>query len=261
MLKEFNQSFGVATTLIAERSAFVNRASHMLRLVRERIGDRYDELYRAVCFELGIKPSDYMVPHYRHAATMPDPGSLAVGDFNKMLEVIMALRKSVRTNPPLAQFVDLSCQELLDRANLDLGITYKDGAFYPTGEPTLDHELIDHALTVLAPYPAEDKDLRLALQQYRAGKMDSVVDKCYRCVEGLLRQVLSNTKTLIDNKAELLRQLSLTDPWKRMLAAYIDFGNDYARHASAGRHSVSDAEVEGYLYTTCTLIRLILKLK
>ena len=48
--------------------------------------------------------------------------------------------------------------------------------------------------------------------------------------------------------------------WKKILANYIDYGNEYGRHASEKRHEFNASEVEAYLYTTCILIRLIVKI-
>lgn len=67
-------------------------------------------------------------------------------------------------------------------ANTDLGITYRNGMFYPKGEEVLDQDLINHSLQTLAAYPNKDKDLRLALDNYKEGKKDGVIETCYCCL-------------------------------------------------------------------------------
>ncbi|MDO6431535.1 hypothetical protein Q4E93_13100 [Flavitalea sp. BT771] len=260
MLKEYNQAFGKTPSVVEERIAFANRADHLLTLVRTRVGS-YDDFFKSVCFELGIRPSDYKRDYRRDGSLFMNLGSVAANDFHRMVEILIATLKTSKANPPLYSFIDQSIHSIMHRATAALGVSYDSGMFYPAGEPALDQDLINHSLRVLAGYPAEDKDLRLALDDYRADKKDGIVETCYRCLEGLTRQVLSNGKTLINNKADLLRRLGLTDPWNSTLAAYIDFGNDYGRHASAERHDATEAEVEAYLYLTCLLVRLIVKIK
>jgi hypothetical protein len=259
MLKEYNQAFGKNSSAAEERTAFINRADHLLMLVRDRVGD-YDSFFRAVCFELGVRPSDFTSVASSKGSFFYNLGSLAGNDFYKMIEILLACLKTAKVKPDLFSFIDMSVQGIMDRSTSALGISYENGMFYPAGEPILDHDLINHSLIVLSSYPAEDKDLRLALDNYRAGKKEGIVETCYRCVEGIVRQHLKNNSTLIDNKPDLLKLLNLTDTWKKILAAYISFGNEYGRHASAERHDASETEVEAYLYQTCLLIRLIVKI-
>lgn len=78
-------------------------------------------------------------------------------------------------------------------------------------------------------------------------------------MEGVSRKILGNNKTLIDNKVDLLRKISVSDNWRKILVNYIELGNQYGRHASADRHSITEKESEAYLYLTGLLIRLVLK--
>ncbi len=261
MLKEYNVAFGKTPSEYEERVAFYNRADHLLALVRERVDiGRYDDFFKAVCFELGLRASDYKRDYSRNGSLFMNLGSIAGNDFHKMVEILIASLKTAKANPSLYSFIDDSISEIMARSTPAIGISYASGMFYPGGEPALDHDLINHSLLVLAPYPAEDKDLRLALNDYRAGKKHGIIETCYRCVEGLTRHLLKNEETLISNKAELDRRLGMANEWKKILYNYINFGNEYARHAGEDRHNVTDAEVEAYLYQTCLLIRLIVKI-
>lgn len=262
MLKEFNKAFGKDVTLEEEQKAFMNRATHFLTKFKILfVGDNYDQLFNTVCFQLGLNAHQVIEDNNFLARNIPNLDVLANGDFHQMLRVLVLVRGFYADQPRVYEMIDEAYQDLLDLSSLDLGITYKTGMFYPSGEKVLDADLINHSLGVLAPYPAEDADLRLALENYRTNKKTGIVETCYRCVEGLARQLLKNKQTLIDNKPELLRRLNMADPWKKTLAAYVEFGNDYGRHANPNRHNASDAEVEGYLYQTCILIRLIIKIK
>ena len=260
MIKEFNEAFGRTTSEYQEREAFVNRAHIALKSLRQRVSD-YDQLFTDICFVLGKKPWEYNTADRYGKFRLSDIGFLAGNDFYKTMEVLVAVMRVLRVHPAEFKIMDEICRSLPERATTDLGIVYEDGQFYPKGEPELDKDLINHALIVLKDFPAEDRDLRLALDNHRAGKKTGIVETCYRCVEGLTRQILGNKETLIINRPDLLRRLNLSDHWRRILVAYIDYGNDFGRHASPERHSADSLEVEAYLYQTCLLIRLILKTK
>ena len=131
--------------------------------------------------------------------------------------------------------------------------------FFLQEKNVLDQDLINHSLQALAAYPNEDKDLRNALDNYRMGKKDGVIETCYRCMEGLARQILENNDTLIDNKVKLVSKIGLSDNWKKIMYNYVEIGNTYGRHASPQRHNISKAEVEAYLYETCLLVRLLVQ--
>lgn len=56
-----------------------------------------------------------------------------------------------------------------------------------------------------------------------------------------------------------MKGIGLSDYWKRILNNYIEFGNDYGMHANVNRHNLNEAEA--YLYQTCLLIRLMMRIK
>jgi hypothetical protein len=261
MSKEFNKRFGITVTAQQDQTAFINRAKTLLHALRHDGMDdqRYNELFNTTCFRLGLNPNDLI--HRGFGTYIPELWELVPEGFISMLKILTIVRSFFSEDEGMRELFDRAYQNYIDAAEGDLGITYNAGAFYPTGEPALDEDLINHSLNVLSKYPNEDKDLRQALDSYRGGKKTGVIETCYRCVEGLARQLLNNRKTLIDNKADILRVLSLSEHWKKILANYIEYGNENGRHAGENRHNVNEAEVEAYLYTTCTLIRLILRIK
>jgi hypothetical protein len=108
-------------------------------------------------------------------------------------------------------------------------------------------------------YPNERKDYRIALEYYAAGNsLGDVVRACYCVLEGTARQILNNSKTLDNNKDEILKRAGLSDRWKAVLATYIRYAHDF-RHASESRHTITKPEAEAYLYMTGLLIRLIIE--
>lgn len=80
-------------------------------------------------------------------------------------------------------------------------------------------------------------------------------------IEGLAREVLQNNRTLDNNKDGLLKKVNLSQTWKSILSNYINYANEYARHASDTQHLIKPQEVEAFLYFTGLLVRLIVESK
>ena len=121
----------------------------------------------------------------------------------------------------------------------------------------MDDVLIDDTLTWLSDYPNEKKDFKKALNcLLREDALDDVIKSCYSTLEGIVRSVLGNKKTLDNNKEELLRTVGLSQGWKSILANYIQYAHDF-RHASEQRHQIQKKEAEAYLYMTGLVIRLL----
>lgn len=91
----------------------------------------------------------------------------------------------------------------------------------------------------------------------REDALDDVIKNCYSALEGILRNVLGNKKTLDNNKKELLKTVGLSQGWKSILASYIQYAHDF-RHASEQRHLIKKNEAEAYLYMTGLVIRLLI---
>ncbi|GGH71300.1 hypothetical protein HNQ91_003198 [Filimonas zeae] len=260
MLNQFNSNFSIVPTKEEEQGAFVQRCGYFIQLFN-KLPD-YDKLYDWVCLELGLNPNDvrdqnrsifYPVKTYLN--------DLLPKDFLNTLKILTLLRHYYSKDVEMLGIFDKKITEIMGKASVSLGIHYKSGAFFPEGEKLLDIELVEFSMTSLSRYPNEEKDLRLALECYQKQIKNGVIENCYRCIEGLVRGLLKNNSTLIDNKPTLMRSIGLSDHWRKILAAYIEYGNEYGRHASENRHQFIDAEVEAYLYTTCLLIRLLVKFK
>lgn len=260
MIREFNKNFGITTSIEDEKKAFINRIDTFLLGIRSSSGD-YEALYSTVCLQLGLNGKKINDNNPFDTGYIPDLNSLLPKGFLNTLKIIIAVRKYYKDDFEMVSFIDEAIDMLINMATVDLGITYKSGMFFPKGEEVLDKELIGYSLKSLIGFPNENKDLQNALDNYKANSKYGVIENCYRCIEGLMRQILKNNKTLIDNKSEIIRSIGLSEHWKKILANYIDYGNEYGRHASEKRHDFNQAEVEAYLYTTCILIRLIVELK
>jgi hypothetical protein len=267
MLSELNKNFGIKSSIAFEQDAFINRCNSFLQeFVKQFAENPKDrQLFTTICFQLGFNGEEIIREYNSRSHStheyVPDITTAFKKDFFITLKIVVLIRNFFSQNSELTNVFDASITDILSLSNSVLGINYRQGMFFPKGEEILDNDLIGHSLSTLSAFPNEDKDLRKALEYYYEGSKYGVIEYCYRCVEGIGRNILKNNKTLIDNKADLIKSIGLSDHWKKILANYIEYGNEYGRHASEKRHEFKEVEVEAYLYTTCVLVRLITKTK
>lgn len=235
MLKDFNKNFGITSTPDEEQTAFMNRASNFLQELRYRIlsQEEYSSLFSTVCIQLGLNTRKLIDDNSFLKRTIPELNEVLPESFLNTLKIISVVRKYYFHRVEMAEVIDENIEGFLGLATLDLGITYKQGVFFPKGEKLLDKELIEYSLSTLQGFPNENKDLQNALDNYRLGTKYGVIENCYRCIEGFCRLKLNNNKTLIDNKVEIIKSIGLSDNWKKILVNYIEYGNEYGRHASS----------------------------
>ncbi len=128
--------------------------------------------------------------------------------------------------------------------------------FYPSGAQELDEALIEEPLKWLANFPNERADYLKALTGYTGKRLDEVIINCYLAVEGVARQILGNEKVLDKNREELLKKIGLSQEWKGLLSNFINYANEFKRHASEKRHDLNPVEVEGFLYMSGVILRM-----
>ena len=267
--RTFNALHGIKDNIEDEKRRFVERVNQVIFREVDTIRARqfnYDRLLKVLCFEIGRNFDDLWRSACRRDPVLtlqqeaPEIRSLTQSDFNMTLLALMVLYGDFKGKcDGKGDWLTEQIQLLLSKSTCDLGVRWKDGLFYPSGPEELDKPLVEETLTWLDSYPNEGKDYRQALEYYAAGdSLGDVVKSCYCALEGTARQVLNNTKTLDNNKDEILKRVGLSDGWKAMLATYVKYAHDF-RHASENRHAITRAEAEAYLYMTGLLIRLIIE--
>lgn len=267
--RTFNALHGRKDNIEDERRRFVERVNqaifHEVDTVRAR-ECKYARLFDVLCYEVGCNSDDLWRTAFRWeddfhlAKDPPEIRSLTQDSFETTLLVLMALyRAFLQRNDNKDTWLTTQVQSILSRSTCDLGVRWKEGLFYPSGPGELDGPLVEESLTWLDSYPNEKKDYRRALECYAEGdSLGDVIKACYCALEGITRQVLNNSKTLDNNKDEILKRIGLSDGWKAIVATYVKYAHDF-RHASADRHTITKAEAEGYLYMTGLLIRLLIE--
>lgn len=260
-MKDFNKRFGIQTNLASAQHKFILRIDVTLESIKSyfesvqfvtwlslEYGERLDTVYTDL-WENGTR-------------TMRSGFNLSrihKGDFVSCLKLLESLYAYSKENSPpdAIELLELSIKNAIERSDTDLGIRWHDGKFLQSGAKELDEKLVIDVLDWLNGYPAEKLDFDKAIKALIAKRYNDVIGDCNTCLEGVARKVLNNKKQIEKNKDDLLKLLSLSDPWGRIFAGYIDYANEFGKHASDERHKVNPNEAEAFLYMTGLAIRLI----
>jgi len=187
------------------------------------------------------------------------------GDFYACLKALEAAYKALPTKAKKKR-LDTIVQHIISQSEVDLGIEWREGIFWPAGAKLLDEALVNEPLqwlsapnyhNVLAPF---EKGLRhfLEAHKYPERLADTVTDM-YEALEAMAKVVTCRPKRDLSGNAELfVKKLGLSDYYKKMLKDYISYANEF-RHAveeSKERKPPVPQEVEAFVYTTGLFIRL-----
>jgi hypothetical protein len=258
MIKRFNKRFGIEESLEEERARFVQRINQIVFKEIE-VDNGYEKAFRTVCYGLGENADDRIPYKYGMRILVPDLRTLTNDDFFQTLKILESLYLYFNKEPGRQIEMSEYVERALSNAAIDLEVAWKDGVFYPRGAKILDEKLVEDPIDWLDEFPEEKKDFENALSHYAKKNHSDVVGDCYLVTEGLVRKILGNTKTLDNNKQELLKKLGLSQSWKSVLVNYMNYANEFKRHASKKRHSIDPLEVEAFLYLTGLLTRLIVQ--
>ncbi len=259
MLKQFYELFNIKNTLEEEQRNFVHRINQRLLDELESYYN-YKKTFQFVCYGVGKNANDLIRKASSYTEIIPSLRVLTNDDFLNTLKILAVLYRYFSSNDSdwsiqLNKEITLA----LSLTPIDLGIKWKDGMFYPTNAGILDQKLIEDPLNWLNNYPDEKKDFSNAIVKYMSKEYGDVVGYCYSTIEGLARQVLKNSKTLDNNRETLLAKAKLSAEWSKILSIYIQYANEYKRHASDKRHNIIPKETEAFLYLTGLLVRLIIE--
>lgn len=255
---KFHQRFNIDLGVDEAKRRFVNRASILVihegfyRLARRDISNA-DVFERFICKKLGEK--------YKGYACL---STILGEDFIMHLRALEAMYEYSDTQ----HWADRGAKDLLNESEIDLGVRWQNGKFIVSGSPLLDEKLVDDVLIrlkspahkgVLHPF---GKGLDHFLHSMKnPALLPDVVTDMYESLEALAKIVNNNDKDLSANREALVANLKLAEPYKRMLKEYIEYANDFARHAGErgqAKLAPSRREVEAFIYQTGLFLRLAL---
>jgi hypothetical protein len=262
MLGRFNEIFGIHEDLSTEQRRFVERINQTAFPHIEDLAYAvsYESIFKRVCYWLGTNANDRIAQHnygsYGSRTIIPNLRSLTHDDYLETLRVLVLLFQALDKSPGEQEELSGWIEAALGQATVDLCITWNEGMFYPSGAQELDESLIEESLRWLASFPNERADYMKALTGYANKRLDEVIINCYLAVEGIARRILDNKKTLDNNREELIKKIGLSQEWKALLSNFINYANEFKRHASEKRHNLNPVEVEGFLYMSGVILRM-----
>jgi hypothetical protein len=264
MLGRFNKAFGIQDDILTEQARFVARINQTAfpQIERMHYTPPYKEIFEAVCYWLGTNANDRIseINRMNYSATISIPllRSLTDDDFMETTKVLALVYHALNKYPSAQQTLSRSIEAALGNATVDLGVTWNDGMFYPSGARELDEPLVEETFKWLAGFPNERADYLKAVTGYASKRFGEVITNCYLAVEGVARNILGNSKALDKNREGLMQKLGLSQEWKALLSNFINYANEFQRHASENRHKLNPVEVEGFLYMTGVLLRMMI---
>lgn len=258
-MKKFHERFELDLGVDEAKRRFVNRVLnfliHEIQIVAcHRYGiDGWMSLERHICSKLGEQ--------WRGHGCL---SSVVNYDFEKSLQAIEALY----AHPKFVGLANDGIALILQDTEIDIGVRWENGRFLPSGAPVLDQKLVSDVLGILS--SSQHKGVSDAFMKGLDHFLNSiqkpelfpdVLRDMYDALEALAKIICKNDRDLSANREKFISDLKLADSYKRMLKEYIEYANDFARHAGpAGKQKPLPVrrEVEGFMYLTGLFIRLAL---
>jgi hypothetical protein len=259
-IKDFNKRFGITLDTNDAQNKFIRRIDAM--------NDSIEGNFRSLRFldwltiEYGqrfdIAFTDVWTDGRRSIKRGYSIASIHQGNFLDCLKILEFIFKYSKKHlePNVSKAINENIIGALDRSEVDLGIRWHEGRFFPSGVKVLDEKLVEDVLDWLNDYPDEKKDFDKILKALVKKEYNEVVSNSYKCIESLARNILGNNKTLENNKLPLLSKLKLSKEWNAILNNYLSYANEYGKHGSGKRHDIDPNEAEAFLYLTGLIIRL-----
>ena len=259
MTKKFHERFELDLGVDEAKRRFVNRVLNFLihdtHIVACQLYglNGWDSLERHICSKLGEQ--------WRGSNCL----ALVVNnDFEKSLQAIEALY----AHPNFVDLANDGITSILQDTEIDIGIRWEKGRFLPSGAPVLDEKLVNDVLGILSSsqHKGVSDPFKKGLDHFlhstkKPALLADVLTDMHEALEALAKIICSNDRDLSANREKFLSGLKLADSYKRMLKEYIEYANDFARHAGPeGKQKPlpSRKEVEGFMYLTGLFIRLAL---
>lgn len=259
VIPSFENRFNIKTDIDQARIAFINRVENMIvrNLFLNYRWIQRDDYTRKIKWRLANRFGEKFNPKHSFAFYHGD-------DFYRCLRALeiayKALPKDSQKNEIASIIIDL-----INNSELDLGITWQNGAFWASGVKQLDKPLINENLqwlsqhgyeTVLDPF---QKGLSHFLDSInKSTNLSDVITDMYESLEAMGKIVLKNNKDLSANKEKFISFLKLNKYYSKMLGDFIEYANEYRHGAEAGTQKppLRRDEVEAFIYMTGLFIRL-----
>jgi hypothetical protein len=252
---KFHERFKIKVDVDEARRRFVNRVHNIIfeNFLFEHFEYQQVEIERAILTHLGDRAL---------GSTRPLPDKIGA-DFHRNLEAVEGFYGIIQ---PSSHELDGIIVQLIDTAEVDLGIGWRDGQFVPSGAKILDKQIVNDVLdwlrrpgfeNVLGPF---EKGLgHLLRARKNPAQLADVVTDMYESLEAMAKIVTARPdKDLSANRELFVHKVEASDEYKPILKDYVEYACRF-RHAASGsrpKPKLSAKEVESFVYLTGLFLRL-----
>jgi len=260
MVEKFHKRFNIPLSDEVAKARFINRVHNEIWKgflgQFHRMGN-FDVINRAVISHLGAR-------YDRDCDRITD---VVEDDFHLNLQAIEGLYDFLRGQREQEE-LDYLLTFIITQCELDIGIRWENGHFYPSGSALLDEKAVNDVLGLLnnPDHAGAAQAFHLGLDHFvhsirKPSLLSDVIIRMHEALEATAKVVCDNNKELSGNAEAFISKLKLPDPYKHILKEYIKYANKLHRHAGEEGKSKSlpsHREVEAFVYLTGLLIRLSL---
>ncbi len=277
---DFKKRFGQEIDINDIREDFINKIHYLIiePLDIEKgfyYSDYSNQPFDFIAIEFGYNPSDIIKKHnssnfYRTETLRPSFAVFSNRDFNKTLLLVEIIfdyfKKSNEYN------VEERLTSLENRIKtalnqpISLGVSWRDGKFYPEGVEEFDEKLISDVLKWLDKKPKIQALYKNALDHYSQSinnsiKRKDVIVNSFQAVEQITKEFLESPKESFDNNFNaLVDKLELDKEWKKIFNSFKELSKEFGRHSGKKDEFIPNKEdTEAFLYLSGLILRLILQ--
>lgn len=257
MPKKFNERFSIEISVDEARMRFVNRAHNDIYQTLA-----YHEVHESYHYRIALSVASHLGDRYENPYLINFVGK----DFQRNLRALEGLYAAfgeIGYSPHQGR-LSAAIERLLVNAEVDLGIRWDKGLFYPSGAALLDERLVNDSLHWLRERKYEsvvkplEKGLRHLLDARKRPELaEDVVTDAYEALEALAAIVTERKKDLSANQELFIAAVKASDGYKKLLKEYIAYANTFrhAKEQNKPRPKVSLEEAESFVYLTGIFIR------
>jgi pentatricopeptide repeat protein len=255
--REFDQLFGISNLINEEKTRFVKRIETSIFNVfaQNMQWDEGVKLFQEMCEQMGENPVLYEFS----VTQIPNLKLISKKDFNATANLLEKVYQAVSDNQNKQIFISRFVNDALNRTNLNIGVEWNNGFFYPTNDRFLDEKLLESCPIILENFPKQEKLFFEAVEHFKANEFSQSVQKSVLVYEAICKAILDNNLSLDENKEGLLRILQFSNYWHKIFINYLKYANEYKKYSETYPNDLKPDVVERFLYLTCLIIRATLK--
>ena len=256
---KFTERFAIDVNLEEARRRFVNRVynrAYLSFFLDLSDNERY-RIHKEIVSAIGVK--------YQFRENLSDQ----IGnDYHRNLQALEVLYNSIDDSYYRDKANNLIVS-LLEESEVDLGIRWENGRFIKSGAKILDDKLVNDVLhwlrdsayiSVINPFKKGIK--HFLHSETRPELLSDVITDMYESLEALAKIVTNHpNKDLSSNRELFISKVKASSGYKKLLAEYINYANEFRHAAEEGKTkpSLNPAEVESFIYLTGVFIRLAMQ--